>query len=109
VNPQTFRTTRSGAVDYFAGGDPAFPKDTGFALKDWVKCEATDSAVLLLGNYAHSMGKVKLTNKKAEVTNVDKTWDELRTTRDSCALFCITLHSNSQASKDSSSSFNHRC
>ncbi|WP_199224964.1 hypothetical protein [Limnohabitans sp. 2KL-51] len=44
VNPQTFRTTRSGAVSYFAGGDPAYPKDTGFALKDWVKCEATDAA-----------------------------------------------------------------
>jgi len=44
VNPQTFRTTRSGAVAYFAGGDPAYPKDTGFALKDWVKCEATDAA-----------------------------------------------------------------
>ena len=28
VNPQTFRTTRAGALSYFVGGDPAFPKDT---------------------------------------------------------------------------------
>ena len=38
VNPQTFRTTRAGALSYFVGGDPAFPKDTGFALKGWNKC-----------------------------------------------------------------------
>jgi hypothetical protein len=58
VNPQTFRTTRAGALAYFVGGDSAFPKDTGFALKDWTKCEVTNAAVLLLGNYANSMGKV---------------------------------------------------
>lgn len=92
VNPQTFRTTRSGAVAYFAGGDPAFPKDTGFALKDWVKCEATDSAVLLLGNYANSMGKVKLTNKKGEVTTVDKTWGWVK---DDKGQLRIVLHHSS--------------
>jgi len=32
---QTFRTTRAGALAYFVGGDPAFPTDTGFALKHW--------------------------------------------------------------------------
>ena len=30
VNPQTFRTSRAGALAYFVGGDAAFPKDTGF-------------------------------------------------------------------------------
>jgi hypothetical protein len=39
TNPQTFRTTRAGALAYFVGGDPAFPKDTGFALKGWTKCD----------------------------------------------------------------------
>jgi len=33
VNPQTFRATRAGALAYFVGGDPSFPKDKGFALK----------------------------------------------------------------------------
>ena len=34
-SPQTFRTTREGALSYFVGGDPKYPKDTGFALKGW--------------------------------------------------------------------------
>jgi hypothetical protein len=27
IAPQTFRTTRAGALAYFVGGDTAFPKD----------------------------------------------------------------------------------
>ena len=43
--PQTFRTTREGALAYFVGGDPAFPKDTGFALKGWTACKAENAAI----------------------------------------------------------------
>ncbi len=39
VAPQTFRTTREGALAYFVGGDSKFPKDTGFALKGWTKLD----------------------------------------------------------------------
>jgi len=92
VNPQTFRTTRSGALAYFVGGDSAYPKDTGFALKDWTKCEVTDAAVLLLGNYANSMGKVKLTDKNGKVTTVDKTWGWIK---DDNGHMRIVLHHSS--------------
>jgi len=92
VNPQTFRTTRSGALAYFVGGDPAFPKDKGFALKDWTKCETTDAAILLLGNYANSMGKVKLTDKNGKVTTVDKTWGWVK---DDKSQMRIVLHHSS--------------
>jgi hypothetical protein len=92
VNPQTFRTSRAGALAYFVGGDSAFPKDTGFGLKDWTKCESTNAAVLLLGNYANSMGKVKLTDKKGNVTTVDKTWGWVK---DDQGQMRIVLHHSS--------------
>ena len=47
VAPQTFRTTRAGALAYFVGGDSAFPKDTGFALKGWTKCDIANSAIFI--------------------------------------------------------------
>jgi hypothetical protein len=92
VNPQTFRSSRDGALSYFVGGDPAFPQDTGFALKDWTKCEVTNAAVLLLGNYANSMGKVTLTDKKGKVTTVDKTWGWVK---DDQGQMRIVLHHSS--------------
>lgn len=92
VNPQTFRTSRAGALAYFVGGDSSFPKDTGFALKDWTKCEVTNAAVLLLGNYANSMGKVKITDKKGNVTTVDKTWGWVK---DDKGQMRIVLHHSS--------------
>lgn len=72
--PQTFRTTRAGALAYFVGGDAQFPKDTGFALKDWTQCEANNAGVFITGRSATSMGNVSITNAKGEVTTVDKTW-----------------------------------
>lgn len=34
---QTFRNDKKGALAYFAGGDPTYPNDKGFALTPWVK------------------------------------------------------------------------
>lgn len=73
VNPQTFRTTRAGALAYFVGGDPAFPKDSGFALKGWKKCDINNAAIFIAGDSATTMGKVHLTGKDGKVTSVDKT------------------------------------
>jgi hypothetical protein len=72
--PRTFRTTRAGALAYFVGGDPAFPEDTGFALKGWRSHETRNAAIFLRGDVAISMGKVLLTDKTGAVTEVDKTW-----------------------------------
>jgi hypothetical protein len=78
VNPQTVRTSRAGALAYFVGGDPEFPNDTGFALKGWTSCEATDSAIIILGETATSLGKVRMTNKDGETVTVDKTWQFIK-------------------------------
>ncbi len=74
VNPQTFRTTRAGALSYFVGGNPDFPNDTGFALNDWEKCEHNTTGIFITGNSASTMGKVHFTDSEGNVTSVDKTW-----------------------------------
>lgn len=74
VVPQTFRTTRDGALSYFVGGDPAYPEDTGFALKDWVACEPDTAAVWIAGDVAMTVGKVHFRNADDERVSVDKTW-----------------------------------
>ncbi len=71
---QTFRLTREGALAYFVGGDPAYPDDTGFALKGWVSYRNENAAIFIDGQTATVMGKVHLTNSEGAVTTVDKTW-----------------------------------
>jgi hypothetical protein len=74
VAPQTFRTTREGALAYFVGHDANFPADTGFALKGWRSYQIENAAVFIDGDVAISMGKVRITDKSGNVTEVDKTW-----------------------------------
>ena len=71
VNPQTFRTTRDGALAYFVGGDPAYPNDSGFALNDWTECQDDNVAIFISGNTASTMGKVHFTDGDGNVTTVD--------------------------------------
>lgn len=76
--PQTFRTTRDGALAYFVGGDRNFPGDTGFALKNWRSFKVNNAGILLKGNSATSMGNVMVTDAKGNTTTVDKTWGYVR-------------------------------
>ncbi len=92
VNPQTFRTTRAGALAYFVGGDPAFPMDTGFALKGWTKCDVDNAAVFIAGDSATTMGKVHFTGKDGKVTSVDKTW---KFVKDDAGQLRIVVHHSS--------------
>lgn len=92
VAPQTFRTTRAGAVAYFVGGDSAFPKDTGFALKGWTKCEISNAAIFIAGDSATTMGNVSITNKDGKVTTVDKTW---KFVKDDAGKLRIVVHHSS--------------
>lgn len=92
TNPQTFRTTRAGALAYFVGGDPAFPKDTGFALKGWTKCDVDNAAVFIAGDSATTMGKVNITGKDGKVTTVDKTW---KFVKDDAGKLRIVVHHSS--------------
>jgi len=71
---QTFRTTRDGAISYFVGGDPEYPKDSGFAIKGWKKVEMENAAIYMDGSTGTSVGLVKITNKDGSVTTVEKTW-----------------------------------
>jgi hypothetical protein len=90
--PQTFRTTRAGALAYFVGDDSNFPKDSGFALKDWHKYEIENAAIHIHGDMAITMGKVRLTDGDGKVTEVDKTWGFQR---DEEGALRIVLHHSS--------------
>ncbi len=90
--PQTFRTTRDGALAYFVGGDPNFPKDTGFALKGWKSVDIKNAAIFIAGDVATSMGNVMMTDKNGKVTTVDKTWKFLKD--DSGKLRIVVHHSS---------------
>lgn len=92
VAPQTFRTTRAGALAYFVGGDSAFPKDTGFALKGWTKCDIANSAIFIAGDSATTMGNVSITGKDGKVTTVDKTW---KFVKDDAGKLRIVVHHSS--------------
>jgi len=92
VAPQTFRTTRAGALAYFVGGDTNFPKDKGFALNGWTACESKSAAMFIAGNSASSMGHVMITDKAGKVTTVDKTWTYVK---DTAGKLRIVVHHSS--------------
>ena len=92
VAPQTFRTTRAGALAYFVGDDPAFPLDKGFALKGWRKVEIKNAAIFISGNTATTMGNVVITDKNGKTTTVDKTWQFFK---DDNGKLRIILHHSS--------------
>ncbi|MFG6460405.1 hypothetical protein ACG04Q_02400 [Roseateles sp. DXS20W] len=92
VAPQTFRTTKAGALAYFVGGDPAFPKDEGFALKGWTRCEVSNSAIFIAGDSASTQGNVSFTGKDGKVTTVDKTWTYVK---DDAGRLRIVVHHSS--------------
>lgn len=90
--PQTFRTTRAGALAYFVGGDAEYPKDKGFALQGWSRCEPVNQAIFIAGDSATSMGKVNFTGKDGKVTTVDKTWQYVK---DDAGRLRIVVHHSS--------------
>ena len=92
TSPQTFRTARDGALAYFVGGNPAFPNDTGFALKGWTQCEIANSAVFIHRDTASTLGNVMFTGKDGKVTTVDKTWTFVK---DEAGKLRIVVHHSS--------------
>lgn len=90
--PQTFRTTREGALSYFVGDDKTYPGDGGFALKHWRSCKSENASVLVTGNSAMSMGNVSMWDDKGNMTKVDKTWGYVR---DGMGKLRIVLHHSS--------------
>lgn len=92
IAPQTFRTSREGALAYFVGGDKAYPNDGGFALKGWRRFQIDNAGVIITGNTAISMGNVILWDAKGNTTKVDKTWGW---TRGADGNLKIVLHHSS--------------
>lgn len=90
--PQSFRTTREGALAYFVGHDENFPRDTGFALGGWTDVEIENYAIFIQGDIAKTMGNVHLTNAEGEVVTVYKTWGFVR---DEAGDLRIVLHHSS--------------
>lgn len=90
--PQTFRTSRAGALAYFVGGDPTFPMDNGFALKGWRSVEIKNAGIFVSGDTATTMGNVMITGKDGKVTTVDKTWQFFK---DDNGKLRIILHHSS--------------
>lgn len=72
--PQSFRTTREGALAYFIGHDPDFPRDEGFALGGWTDVEIENYAIFIQNGIAKTMGNVHLTNAAGDRVTVYKTW-----------------------------------
>jgi len=92
VAPQTFRTTRAGALAYFVGDDPAFPMDKGFALNGWRKVEIENVSIFISGNTATTMGNVTIADKDGKIVKVDKTWQFFK---DDSGKLRIVLHHSS--------------
>lgn len=90
--PQTFRTTREGALAYFVGHNDNFPNDTGFALRGWTKVEIENAAIYISGDVAKTIGNVMITDIDGNVTTVDKTWGYQR---DEEGVLRIVLHHSS--------------
>lgn len=90
--PQTFRTTRDGALAYFVGGNPTFAQDSGFALKGWRSGEMVNHAIHLHGTMAVAQGNVTLVDKAGKATTVDKTFGYVR---DNQGALRIVLHHSS--------------
>lgn len=89
---QTFRTDREGAIAYFVGHNPKFPKDKGFALTSWRSCKIANNVIQLNGSTATTMGNVIFTDAAGTVTRVDKTWSFKKETDGSVR---IVLHHSS--------------
>ena len=88
----TFRLTRDGALSYFVGGDTKYPTDSGFALKDWRKCEIKNAGIVITGNSAMTLGNVMVTDGANKTTTVDKTWGYIK---DDKGALRIVLHHSS--------------
>lgn len=89
---QTFRMDKQGALAYFVGGDPAYPDDSGFALKGWSTCTPEPKGVVAEGDMAVAMGNVHLVGKDGSKVMVDKSFGYRRNTD---GELVIVLHHSS--------------
>ncbi len=89
---QTFRLTKQGALAYFVGHSMEYPHDSGFGLKGWQNVQSETAANFIHEDVAMWMGKVTLTNKDGEITQVDKSFGYKK---DNAGTLRIVLHHSS--------------
>lgn len=88
----TFRTSRKGALSYFVGHDPDYPKDAGFAIQGWRKTESETAASFIEGDVAMWMGWMRFTDKDGQTIQTDKTFGYKK---DDQGVLRIVLHHSS--------------
>lgn len=88
----TFRTSRKGALSYFVGHDPDYPKDAGFAIRGWRQTESETAASFIEGDVAMWMGWMRFTDKDGQTIQTDKTFGYKK---DAQGVLRIVLHHSS--------------
>ena len=89
---QTFRTTRDGALAYFVGHSDEYPGDGGFGIKGWRSVVSETVASFVQGDVAMWMGRVTCTDKRGDITALDKSWGYKK---DEAGTLRIVLHHSS--------------
>ncbi len=89
---QTFRTTRDGALAYFVGHSDKYPGDSGFGIKGWRSVFSETAATFIQGDLAMWMGRVTCTDKRGDITALDKSWGYKK---DEEGILRIVLHHSS--------------
>lgn len=95
--PQTFRTTKSGALSYFVGHDDTYPQDGGFGIKGWREVTSETAASFTEGDVGMWMGWITMTDKDGKITKVDKTFGYKKTPEGAVK---IVLHHSSLPFED---------
>ena len=98
--PQIFRPTFEGALSYFVGGNPAYPSDSGFAIKPWSSYKIDNNVIQLDGDSAISMGNISLYDPNGVATIVDKTFGF---SKGLDGIVRINLHHSSEATNKQAS------
>ena len=89
---QTFRPTRHGALAYFVGHDAEYPLDGGFGIKGWREMSSETAASFTEGDVGMWMGKISLTDRDGNITQVDKSFGYKK---DAQGVLRIVLHHSS--------------
>ena len=73
-----FRLTKESAVSYFIGGNPDFPRDTGFALLPWTSVRFENAGFILKDCYALAMGNYYFSTPDGKELKVEYTFGYCR-------------------------------
>ena len=71
------------------GHNPDYPVDSSFGIRGWRSLISETSNSFMYGEVALWMGRVKLTDKNGNITEVDKSWGYKR---DEEGVLRIILH-----------------